>query len=479
MGYKVGIYKQQGILLPNCLDDYVPEDHICRIISAFSEQLDMDALGYKYASCKSTGCRPYDPRMMLNLYIYGYLHRVRSSRRLMGETTRNIEVMWLMNGLKPDDKTICNFRKDNTQALRETFKVFARMCQKLNLYGGKLIATDGTKFRANNSRKNNYSKAKVEQDLTRIDKQISEYMNALEQGDTEEENDKAPDTGAIKAALEKLRQRKVKVEELCAQLATESEISTVDPDSRLMRSGGDARTLDVCYNVQTTVDDKHHMIVDFDIADSASDRGNLLNMTERAKEVLEVGTFTCLADKGYYDGADIAACERNGITLMVAKQKPGGAKMNKGFTHRDFTYDRENDCYICPCQNQMYYKCNKQHSDGREYRIYANYTACGQCPKKSVCMKSQYRHIYRLLYQDTLDIVDERTRKNKSLYQKRQTIVEHPFGTIKAVWGYKQFLCRTKPKIAAETALACLAYNLRRFITISRENGMNPAEALT
>jgi len=254
-------------------------------------------------------------------------------------------------------------------------------------------------------------------------------------------------------------------------------VSTVDPDARLMRSGGDARQLDVCYNVQTVVDSKHHLIVDFDIAERSDDKGNLLTMSEKAKEILEVETVTNLADKGYYDGEDIAACEAAGVTCLVAKPKPGGAKKEEGFTRRDFVYDSEHDCYMCPGKNRMRHMRNQKHSDGKEYRIYANYAACGECPNKDTCTQGEYRQILRPLYQDTLDVVDERMRKNKPLYRKRQQIVEHPFGTIKAVWGYKQFLCRGKPKVTAEVSLAYLAYNMRRVVNIMAEKAKEEAKS--
>lgn len=478
MSYKTGTDKQQLTLMPACLDDYVPNNHMCRVICAFTEQLDMVKLGYKYAECRDVGCRPFDPRMMLNLYIYGYLNRVRSSRRLQAETKRNIEVIWLMDGLEPDDKTICNFRKDNAKAIRETFRTFVRMFRELDLYGGELEATDGTKFRADNSRKNNHNIITVERELSRIDKKINEYLTALDKTDKEEENTKLPTADEIKAALEKLNDRKVKFEELLSKVEEDGEVSTIDPDSRLMHSNGDARTLDVCYNVQTTVDEKYHLIVDFEVTKQANDAGNLENMTEKVKDALEVETFTSLADTGYYDGEDIEKCERNGITCLVAKPKPGGPKKGEGFTRESFIYNKENDCYVCPCQNKLNLMRNQKHSNGKEYRVYANYSDCKKCPKQSECSKSGRREILRLPYQDTLDIVNERTRFNKKLYRRRQEIVEHPFGTIKAVWGFKQFLCRSKEKVIAETALAYSAYNFRRVINIFMADGGNLIQAL-
>jgi hypothetical protein len=236
--------------------------------------------------------------MMLNLYIYGYMNRVRSSRRLEAETQRNVEVMWLMEGLTPDDKTISNFRKENTRALRETFRVFVQMFRELGLYGGEVEATDGTKFRANNSRKHHHNRTTVERELSRLDKKINEYLKALEQADQAEEEERAPTAGEIGAALEKLRERKVKFEGLREQVQAEGEVSTVDPAARLMRSGGDARPLDVCYNVQTVVDGKEHLIVDFEVIDRSDDKGNLERMSEQTMEALGVDSIVNLADKG-------------------------------------------------------------------------------------------------------------------------------------------------------------------------------------
>ena len=478
MGYKIGVDKQQLSLLPACLDDYVPEDHICRVINAFTGQLDIAALGYKHAECKSTGCRPYDPRMMLNLYIYGYLHRVRSSRRLRDETIRNIEVMWLTEGLKPDDKTICNFRTDNATALAETFRIFSRLCRTLGLLGGELVATDSTKFRANNSLKNNYNEIVVKNELSRTDKKIQEYMQALAEADAAEENMPEPSASDIKAALERLNQRKVKFEELYTRVQEAGEISTVDPDARMMRSGGDARELDVCYNVHTVVDSQHHLIVDFDVSNCSSDAVQLKNMSDKAKDIMEVQNLTNLADKGYYASGEIVACEKNGITCLVAKPSPGGPKKPAGFQRQDFIYDSTKDAYICPAQQELRFKYERKHISGREYRVYSNAPACGKCQQKSTCTTYRHREVQRLSCQDVLDRVDERTHKHKELYRKRQEIVEHPFGTIKAVWGYKQFLCRTQANVSAETALTCIAYNLRRICNIFAGNEVSSAMAL-
>lgn len=475
MSYKTGIDKQQLSLLPASLDDYVAEEHICRVIYAFIKQLDMNKLGYQYAECKGTGCRPYDPGMMLGLYIYGYLHRVRSSRRLRDEAERNVEVMWLMDGLRPDDKTISNFRMNNKAVLKATFHEFVAMCRKLGLYGEELEVTDSVKIKAQNSLKNHYNKTVVENELGRIEEKISRYLEELDRADREEESEKRPDAEAVRAALKYLRERKSEYEELNGRIAAEGEISTIDPDARMMRNGGDGRKLDVGYNVQTVVDGKYHLITDFEVTNCSSDSGELYKMSRKVKEILEVEEFTHLADMGYYNGEDIAACEAEGVTCLVAKPKTGPEKA-KGFNHGDFVYDRETDSYICPRGNRLEYKGRKKPWNGRkESRRYSNYAACKGCPQRSDCTSRKYREIQRLSCRDTLDAVDERTRKNRELYRKRQEIVEHVFGTVKAVWGYRQFLCRGMAKVTGETALAYLAYNIRRTFNIFREAGVKPA----
>jgi transposase/IS5 family transposase len=474
MGYKVGVDKKQLTLLPVSLDEYIPEDHICRVISAFTEQLDIVTLGYQYAECKDTGCRPYDPRLMIQLYMYGYLHRIRSSRRLRDETRRNVEVMWLMEGLTPDDKTISNFRKDNTKALRETFREYVKVCRRLGLYGEEITAEDGVKVRANNSLKHNYNETVVKNELGRIEKKITEYMKALEEGDKEEGAGYESNGAVIKAALEALKEKKEKYEGIKERVEKDGDYSTVDQEARLMRTNGEGRKVDVGYNVQTVVDSKYHMVVDFEVTNQSGDVGNLYTMTGRAKEVLEVEELTVLADKGYYDSEDIAACEGNGVTCLVAKRKPGGEVKGKAFMHDAFVYDAQEDTYRCPCGEVMRHRRTGKKKGAKEYKVYVNYEACRKCLRKSECTKYKYREVRRMVCQDIVDKVDERTRKHKGLYRQRQEIIEHVFGTVKAVWGYRQYLCRGKAKVTAETALAYLAYNMRRTVNIFKESKLIP-----
>lgn len=272
---------------------------------------------------------------MLNLYIYGYLNRINSSKRLRDEARRNIEAMWLMDGLKPDDKTICNFRKDNAKALSQTFREFSEMCRELGLYAGKIVAMDGTKIRANNSRKNNHNRITVGRELFTIEKRINEYINKLDEMDSLEHAENELSEEEIHSALERLRHRKKKFENLYSRLREENEISTVDPDSRLMHQNGGCRTLDVCYNVQTAVDAKNSLIVDFDVNNQADDKGNLLPVSKLSKGVLKVEHITVLADKGNYNGEDIFECERNDISCLVAKPKSGGFKKEEVFSIKE------------------------------------------------------------------------------------------------------------------------------------------------
>ena len=379
-----------------------------------------------------------------------------------------------MDGLTPDDKTICNFRKDNAKALRETFRVFVGMCRTLGLYGEEVVATDGTKIRANNSLKKHHNQTVVKNELSRIDQKITAYMDMLEAGDTEEAAEPEPQTDKIKAALEKLQERKVTYEALQARLATEGEIAEVDSDARLMHTRGDGRTIDVGYNVQTVVDSKYHMIVDFEVTNNSSDGGTLHRMSEQAKAVLEVATITNIADKGYYSSEDLAACEANGVTCLVGKRKSGGTAKAKEFSIESFVYDPNEDKYICPCGNHLPYKRITKKNGGKEYRVYANYGACNKCQRKPECTKYTHRVIWRLPHQEILEIVDKRTQDNKELYRKRQEIIEHVFGTVKSIWGYRQYLCRGTTKVTAETALAYLAYNMRRTANIFTEAKVIP-----
>ena len=482
MRYKSGISRAQDSFLPSCLDDYVDEEHLCRVISAFTETLDMAELGFKYSDTKDVGCKPFDPRMMLNLYIYGYLNRVRSSRRLQAETTRNIEVMWLLEKMVPDDKTIANFRKDNAVAIRKVFREFTIMLKSLELFGGELIAVDGTKIRANNSIDNNFNPKTAETALSNIDKRISEYMKALEETDKAETDEINPTNENLREALTLLKERKLKIESASSRLREPGGASIIDPDARLMKQSGDSYSVGVCYNVQTAVDAKNNLIAEFDIFDNTADRGTLKKMSDRVRDILGVEKIISLADKGFYDGEDLAACEQDGITCLVAKPITSSSKrdetLDPNFSFEHFTYDKEKNCYICPMKQELIFKKYGKHMK-KDCGIYSSSKACLKCPERSKCITYSAKRIPRLFYQDTLDIVDARTKNNPEFYKKRKKMIEHPFGTVKRIWGFIQFLCRTKPKVGAEMSLTYLAYNLRRTINIFSGRKMSLLKAIT
>ncbi len=357
------------------------------------------------------------------------------------------------------------------------FREFSLWCSEHGLYGKKLIAVDGTKTRANTSRKNIHNEKITKKRLASVEKKISEYMRELEENDAIESAEPRLSREAIMAALERLNERKTTLEERL-KLIAESEdniVSTVDPDARIMHQGGDGRKLDACYNVQTVADDKHNLIVDFEVSTCADDKDALPEMTKRAKEIMCVEEIAVAADKGYYDGEDIAKCEANNTTCYVPKTAQIKSAPDVNYNRENFRYDGENDCYICPEGVVLYFKriCEIK---GDSYKLYENPTACSDCKNRSKCTKIRKgRKFFRSINRDFLDTIDARmlTDEAREIYSRRQRIIEHPFGTTKKIWGFNQFLCRTKERVTAEQSLVFLAYNLRRVINIFKENDEN------
>lgn len=483
MPYIQGENRGQLSLTPLCLDDYIAADNICRVIVAYVAHLDMAAMEFKYAETKSTGRPPYDPKSMLMLYLYGYLNRIRSSRRLEAETRRNVELMWLMEKLTPDDRTINNFRKDNTAALKKAFRAFSLWCNEQGLYGKQLVAVDGSKFRANCSRKRIYGQKMTEKELAFVDKKITEYMNELNENDATEANEAQLSPDAIRGLLQHLNDKKEVLQDRLKQIELNGggEISSVDPDAHIMHSGGDARNLDACYNVQTVVDAKHKLIVDFDVSDCPDDTGALQPMTEKAKEIFGVEEIIVVADKGYYDGDGISACESAGTTCIIPKAKCGRTAPDPKYNHEKFKYNAAEDNYTCPQGNILFARAPHKRKDGKSNRTYANFAACRLCQYKTQCTKDKRgRQIARNPDQEALDAVDARMCADeiRQIFKQRKKIVEHPFGTTKHIWGYKQFLCRGKEKVTAEQSLCFLAYNFRRVFNIFKERDKNMVEML-
>lgn len=466
MAYIKGEDRDQITLFPEAVDDYITSDNPVRVIEAFVNTLDMQQLGFQRAEANTTGRPPYDPRDLLKLYLYGYMNRIRSSRRLETEAGRNIEVYWLLQKLKPDFKTIADFRKNNPEAIKGVFRQFTLYCKEWELYGKQVIAVDGSKFKASNSKRNNYNKKKIQRHLRYLDEQIDSYLDELDKNDKDEADIHVPTEEEIKKIIEELNSRKVKYLALEHELnETEAqEISTIDPDARMMAVSN--KGLEVSYNVQTAVDEKYKLVVDSEVINNPADQGQLSNMAKQAKEILEVEEIKALADKGYYSTKDLIECEKNQIETYVAKQRFTGSVENTDFQHDKFQYDQEQDIYLCPAGEILYPGRVRKEKDV-EYRIYKNFRACQKCEFKDQCTKAQKgRTIHRNLNQAFLDKVDQRTRENHTLYVKRQMIVEHPFGTVKRNWGFNNFLTRGLTSVGAENKLHFLAYNMKRVINI-------------
>ena len=395
MGYIEGQDRNQIIMFPENIDEYISDDNSVRVIDAYVEQLDMEKLGFQRTTAPVMGRPPYSPKDLLKLYLYGYLNRVRSSRRLEHEAIRNIEVIWLLKKLKPDFKTIADFRKDNKKALKAVFRDFTKLCDEWNLFGKELVAIDGSKFRASNSKRNNYSAKKLERHIKYIDEKIENYMRELDEGDTTETCDRKPDASEIKEKLQQLRERKNKYEKYKEHLdkTGENEISTTDPDARLMCNNNN--NVDVSYNIQTTVDSKHKIIVDFKVSQKPNDLGELDNMALRAKKLFKGKEFEVLADKGYYKAEDLKKCVENGITPYVTKQIYSNGTGDRDFYGDRFKYDKDKNVYICPAGKELYYaRDRKQKGKGIIGHEYRNYEACKNCEFKDRCTKSEKAELY-------------------------------------------------------------------------------------
>jgi transposase len=453
----------------NCIDDYVEADSICRVIEAFVAKQNMSHLGFKYAETKDVGRCPYDPKVLSKVYLYGYLNHIRSSRRLEREMHRNVEMMWLTEGLTPDDKTISNFRKDNAKQFKKLFTSFNKLCMELNLFGKETVAEDGTKIKAQNGRKNYRTRKSTQQEIERLEKKLKkkfeQFMQEMDENDAKEAVEEVIDTEKVAEAIKNINEKKAYLESLLEKMdETEKDsVCTVDEDATLMKNGNNYG-YDVSYNVEAAVDEKHGLIVEFDVTNSTNDINELSNISIKAKEALAVDKLNALADKGFSNGEEIKKCEDEGITCFIPKPKPSHQPEDKSYSRENFIYDEEKNIYVCPEGNELAYVRTRARGG---YAVYANKTACMNCPNKSKCTKSKTRReIERSPYQSYADKAAQRAKENPDLYHRRQELSEHPFGIIKRIWGFNQFLCRGKEKATGETALAFLAVKLSRVINL-------------
>src|SRR5438552_1051434 len=461
-----GTDRGQSTLFPECLVDWNCGDNSVRVIDVFVEGLDLAEHGFSGVDPEATGRPSYHPSVLLKLYIYGYLSRVQSSRRLEREAGRNIEVMWLTGRLVPDHKTIADFRKDNGLAIRKVCARFVALCRELGLLTMASVAIDGSKFKAVNTRDKNFTRAKMERRLAQIEESVARYLSQLDTADRQEPSEAlAAKTAHLKEKIAKLASEVERLKAIEKEMlaSPDQQISLTDPDSRSMATSGRGSGT-VGYNVQVAVDTEHHLIVAHEVTNSGSDRAQLANMARQAKAVLQTETLEAVADRGYLSGPEILACHEAGITVTLPKPHTSGAKSEGRFGKQDFVYLPEEDAYRCPAGERLPYRYTNEE-DGKMLRRYWT-TACANCSLKSQCTTGPERRITRWEHEHLLEAAQQRLDANPLAMRQRRETVEHPFGTMKARMGATHFLTKTLPKVADEMALSVLAYNLTRVMNI-------------
>jgi len=463
--YIEGMDRRQTFLLPESLDDYVDENNPVRVIEIFVEALDLVALGFGRAVAAETGRPGYHPAVLLKLYLYGYLNRIPSSRRLEREAQRNLEVVWLAGRLAPDFKTIADFRRDNGAAIRATCRQFVMLCRKLDLFAEAMVAIDGSKFKAVNTRDKNYTPNAIKRRIEQVDAAIARYLAALDTADRQESDLPSGKVERLKGKLVRLKEQMghLRAMEVAVKAAPDQQISLTDPDARAMATSGKGTGL-VGYNVQTAVDAKNHLIVAHEVTNVGHDRGQLANMARQAQEATGHAHLTVLADRGYYSGVEVLACERDGNVPYVPKPLTSGAKADGRFGKQDFVYMRRLDIYRCPAGQHLTWFCDS-HEGGKLLRIYRT-TQCPDCPIRTQCTAGTERRIRRWEHEEVLDAMQRRLDQVPQAMMLRRQTVEHPFGTLKAWMGATHFLTRTLKRVSTEMSLHILAYNIKRVIAI-------------
>ena len=462
-GFIEGSCRTQATLFPERLDDYLTEENDIRVIDAFIDSLILSDLGFKTVPA-DTGRPAYHPSTMLKLFVYGYLNRIQSSRRLEREAGRNVELMWLLGRLAPDFKTIADFRKDNGKGIKNTCRAFIGLCRQMNMFTDVIVAIDGSKFKAVNSKENNYTPKKLQFHIARVEKHIEEYLKQLDAADQEEKQ--VADETSVKDKIAWLQKRlsELKVLEEQVNSHPEKQLSTVDPDSRLMKTQGMTRA--VCYNVQSAVDSKHHLIVTHEVTNKP-DKGQLCQVAKEVQIALGKKDVTVIADTGYYSGPDIKDTQDAGMVALVPKSDTSGSEKKGIFNRSLFKYDADKDVYICPANKELTYRFSGIEEGLTIKKYFLDIMTCRACALKSQCTKSkQQRRISRWEYQDEIDHLDDLlTSMPNSMLIRNQT-VEHPFGTIKCWMGATHFLTKQLKNVRTEMNLHVLAYNLKRMMSI-------------
>lgn len=457
--------RSQNILFPERLDDYVAEDNPVRAIEVFVESLDLRKLGFAAIEPEATGRPAYHPSVLLKIYLYGYLNRIQSSRRLERETQRNVELIWLTGKLMPDFKTIADFRKDNGQAIRNVCREFIVLCRQLKLFSEAIVAIDGSKFKAVNNRDKNFTDRKLKARMQQLEESIERYLAELDRADREPTAVSEGQVSRLKDKIAAIKAQIKRLNEIGRQMqeAPDGQISLTDRDARSMATSGRGTGI-VGYNVQTAVDAKHHLIVAHEVTNVGHDRSHLASMAKQARSATGQANLTVFADRGYFSGEEILECDQAGITALVPKPLTSGSKADGRFDKRDFVYIPESDEYRCPAGQRAIRRFTSIEQGMTLHKYWSS--ACPRCPIKAQCTPSDYRRITRWEHEQVLDAMQGRLERTPQASRLRRQTVEHPFATLKAWMGSTHFLTKTLPRVSTEMSLHVLAYNLKRVMQI-------------
>ncbi len=465
-GFIEGEERSQTVLFPERLEDWISEDNPVRVIDVFVEELDLGVLGFERSLPAATGRPGYHPSTLLKIYIYGYLNRVQSSRRLEREAQRNVELMWLTGRLAPDFKTIADFRRDNGAAIRKVCAQFVALCRRMNLFTEAIVAIDGSKFKAVNNRDKNFTAHKLKERMKQLEESAARYLDELDRADRQPDQVPQVKVQDLKGKLSKVREQMKTLGQIEEELAKspDGQISQTDPDARSMATSGRGTGV-VGYNVQTAVDTKSHMIVAHDVLNVGHDRTALADMAKQAQFAMLQPNLTVLADRGYFSGEQIRECERVGISALVPKSITSNNWAKGMFDKRDFIYNAKRDEFRCPAGKRAIWRRAIEDDRGQlQHKYWAS--ECPKCPLKNRCTPSYNRIISRWEHEDVLDRMAQRLSHTPQASRWRRQTVEHVFGTLKSWAGSAHLLTKTIPKVRTEISLHVLAYNMKRAMQI-------------